>query len=369
MGIKTGQFPISYANEYLMNTSDLREYRLDLFSTFGQNAPMTKPTKKTEAHTPHSAPMKDQLPTTLVFKEKGEKSASSPMQKADYAIWQGDSMALLKSLPNKPIFDLVVSSPPYNIGKSYEKKAALEKYLEWQEEILDQVIPRIKDTGSLCWQVGNFVDNGQIVPLDIEMAGIFKKHGLQLRNRIIWHFGHGLHNKHRFSGRYEVVMWYTKTDDYFFDVDPVRIQSKYPGKRHFKGPKKGELSGNPLGKNPEDVWSIPNVKANHVEKTDHPCQFPVGLIERLVLSMTKPGDLVFDPFTGVGSAGVAAALHGRKFWGCELIANYVKQGKKRIDDALNGKAIYRPHDKELYDHTKSKLSIAVQTDSTGSQDE
>jgi len=277
-----------------------------------------------------------------------------------YTIWQGDAEAFLAALPNEPIFDLAVSSPPYNIGKSYEKKGALQSYLEWQERILDLIIPRLKNTGSICWQVGNFVDNGEIQPLDIEMAYIFKKHGMKLRNRIIWHFGHGLHTKRRFSGRYEVVMWYSKTDDYFFDVDPVRIPSKYPGKRHFKGPKKGELSGNPLGKNPEDVWDIPNVKSNHVEKTDHPCQFPVGLIERLVLSMTKPGDLVFDPFSGVGSAGVAAAIHERKFWGCELLAEYSREGKKRIDDALAGRALYRPHDKAVYDHTQSNLSRVVE---------
>lgn len=277
-----------------------------------------------------------------------------------YTIWQGDAEAFLASLPKEPIFDLVVSSPPYNIGKSYEKKSALDEYLKWQERLLDEIIPRIKDTGSICWQVGNFVDNGMIVPLDIEMAYIFKKHGLKLRNRIIWHYGHGLHNKRRFSGRYEVVMWYSKTDDYFFDVDPVRVPSKYPGKRHFKGPKKGELSGNPLGKNPDDVWAIPNVKSNHIEKTDHPCQFPVGLIERLVLSITKKDELVFDPFSGVGSAGVAAAIHQRKFWGCELLANYAQTGRERIDSALSGDAQYRPHDKEIYDHTKSNLSKVTQ---------
>lgn len=282
-----------------------------------------------------------------------------------YTIWQGDAEAFLASLPKEPIFDLAVSSPPYNIGKSYEKKESLKTYLDWQKRILDLIIPRLKDRGSICWQVGNFVDNGHIQPLDIEMAYIFKEHGLKLRNRIVWHFGHGLHNKRRFSGRYEVVMWYSKTDDYFFDVDPVRIPSKYPGKRHFKGPKKGELSGHPLGKNPEDVWDIPNVKSNHVEKTDHPCQFPVGLIERLVLSLTKPGELVFDPFAGVGSAGVAAALHKRHFWGCELMANYVKQGKERIDAALSGAARYRPHDKEVYDHTQSNLSKMVESEKGG----
>lgn len=245
-----------------------------------------------------------------------------PQQFPDFAIWNGDVEKFLAALPMEPIFDLIVTSPPYNIGKAYESKESLEKYLEWQKRVIDQLVPRLKVTGSLCWQVGNFVDNGQIAPLDIEFAPIFKKHKLQLRNRIIWHFGHGLHNKRRFSGRYETVMWYTKTDDYIFNLDAVRIPSKYPGKKHYKGEKVGKPSGNPLGKNPEDVWNIPNVKSNHIEKTTHPCQFPVGLIERLILATTNAGALVFDPFAGVASSGVAAAIHGRRFVGCELSTSY-----------------------------------------------
>ena len=282
-------------------------------------------------------------------------------------MWQGDAEALLRALPIEPLFDLVVTSPPYNIGKEYEIRTGLDKYLSWQEGIIDELIPRLKKGGSLCWQVGNYVDNNQIFPLDIEFAAIFKKHRLQLRNRVIWQFGHGLHTQKRFSGRYEVVLWYTHTegkmDAYTFNLDAVRIPAKYPGKKHFKGPNVGQLSGNPLGKNPEDiwdipddVWNIPNVKSNHVEKTTHPCQFPVGLIERLVLALSNPGDLVFDPFAGVGSAGVAAAIHGRRFWGCELMTKYAKTGTERIQAALDGKSVYRPHDKPLYDHTQSKLS-------------
>lgn len=303
-------------------------------------------------------PVQPQSPA-LVTTKHGVKS----MLGMDHAIWLGDCEKFLAALPEKPLFDLVVTSPPYNIGKSYEKKGALEAYIAWQRRIIDLVVPRLKNEGSLCWQVGNFVDNGEIVPLDIEFAPIFKAHGLQLRNRIIWHFGHGLHTRRRFSGRYEVVLWYTKTDKYFFDLDAVRIPSKYPGKKHFKGPRRGEYSGNPLGKNPEDVWdmpddvwNIPNVKSNHVEKTSHPCQFPVGLIQRLVLSMSRPGGLIFDPFAGVASAGVAAAIHGRRFWGCETLSEYASEGLRRIEDALAGSARYRPHDKPLYDHTQSSLS-------------
>jgi adenine-specific DNA-methyltransferase len=284
------------------------------------------------------------------------ESPLSVLLQASYAVWQGDVMALLDRLPDEPLFDLVVTSPPYNLGKEYEKRQELAEYLKWQREIIDRIVPRVRGTGSICWQVGNFVDNGQIIPLDIELAPIFKRHGLALRNRIVWRFGHGLHNKRRFSGRYEVVLWYTKSDEYTFNLDAVRVPAKYPGKRHFKGPKVGQLSSNPLGKNPEDVWDIPNVKNNHVEKTDHPCQFPVGLVERLVLALTDQKQLVFDPFAGVGSAGVAAAIHERAFWGAEIDPRYASKAAERIKAAIMGEARYRSHDKPVYDHTKSKLS-------------
>ena len=209
-----------------------------------------------------------------------------------HAIWQGDVEMFLQSLPKKPLFDLVPTSPPYNIGKEYETRTELDKYLQLAEKNYRQPHSPAKKGGSLCWQVGNYVDENEIFPLDIEFAPIFKKYKLQLRNRIIWQFGHGLHTQKRFSGRYEVVLWYTKTDStkngYTFNLDAVRVAAKYPGKRHFKGPAQGQLSGNPLGKNPEDVWNIPNVKSNHVEKTGHPCQFPVGFIERFVLALTNP---------------------------------------------------------------------------------
>jgi adenine-specific DNA-methyltransferase len=276
---------------------------------------------------------------------------------AERLLWQGDAQKFLTNLPASPFFDLVVTSPPYNINKEYEEKIPLDEYLEWQKVIITEIAKRTNENGSICWQVGNFVENGHIVPLDIEMHPIFRDLGFKLRNRIIWHFGHGLHSKRRFSGRYEVVMWYTKGNEYTFNLDEVRVASKYPGKRHFKGPNKGKLSGHPDGKNPEDVWNIPNVKSNHVEKTEHPCQFPVGLIERLILALTNKGDLVFDPFSGVGSAGVAATIHHRRYWGCEIAEKYTKIAQSRINDAEKGHAKYRPHDQPIYDHTQSKLSL------------
>jgi adenine-specific DNA-methyltransferase len=177
----------------------------------------------------------------------------------------------MRSLPNESMH-LIVTSPPYNLGKTYEKKKSTnEVYIEQQTAAIAEAYRLLSPRGSICWQVGNYVEDGEIYPLDIVLYQKFKDLGMQLRNRIIWTFGHGLHCQNRFSGRHEAILWFTKGEDYVFNLDPVRIPSKYPEKKHFKGPKRGQYSSNPLGKNPSDVWDIPNVKANHVEKTDHPC--------------------------------------------------------------------------------------------------
>lgn len=253
---------------------------------------------------------------------------------------------------------LIITSPPYNIGKAYETKTGIEEYIHNLEPMLAEFARVLSSDGSICWQTGNYVENGEIFPLDIYFYPCFKKLGLRLRNRIIWHFGHGLHCSKRFSGRYETILWFTKSDSYTFNLDDVRIPSKYPGKRHFKGEKKGQLSGNPKGKNPEDVWEmtlerlvddwdaliweIPNVKNNHPEKVDHPCQFPVELVERCVLALTDEGDVVYDPFAGVGSTLLAALKNNRRAMGTEWERKYVDIGLDRIDKLARDELATRP---------------------------
>ena len=280
----------------------------------------------------------------------------------DYQIKRGDSLNVLEKIDDEK-FDLIITSPPYNIGKSYEVKTSIEKYLETQEQIIDELVRVLSDKGNLCWQVGNYVDKGEVFPLDFFYYQIFKKHGLKLRNRIIWHFGHGLHASNRFSGRYETILWFNKTVDYIFNLDKVRVPSKYPGKRHFKGPNRGQPSGNPLGKNPSDIWEIlkqdfdnlmwdiPNVKSNHPEKTEHPCQFPIELVERCVLAMTDENSWVLDPFAGVGSTIIAAIKNNRNALGIEKEEEYCKLANKRIEDFKEGRLKIRPINKPIHKPT------------------
>ena len=270
---------------------------------------------------------------------------------ADAVIRTEDNLKFMRGLDDETM-KLIVTSPPYNIGKSYEKRSPLDQYVKDQAQVISECVRLLHPQGSLCWQVGNHVDKGEIFPLDLVLYHLFKDHGLKLRNRIVWHFEHGLHCTKRLSGRYETIMWFTKGDDYTFNLDPIRVPSKYPHKKYYKGPKAGQLSGNPLGKNPSDVWVFPNVKNNHVEKTIHPCQFPVELVERLVLSMTDEGDRVFDPYMGVGSSVVAALAHGRKGYGCDVVEEYVDIAWERVHALRAGTLQTRPMDKPVYDPKK-----------------
>lgn len=272
---------------------------------------------------------------------------------------QEDTLAACKQLPSNT-FSLIITSPPYNLGKSYEKQAGLHEYLDWQTTVIEELVRLLKSSGSLCWQVGNYIEDGEVFPLDMYFYPIFKKLKLKLRNRIVWHFEHGLHASHRFSGRYETLLWFTKSDDYVFNLDAVRVPSKYPGKLHYKGEKRGSPSGNPLGKNPSDlwkfmaeewetgIWEIPNVKANHPEKTNHPCQFPVELAERCVLAMSNEDDWVLDPFSGVGSTLIAATKHRRKVLGIDRDPEYCALTKQRLADFYAGRLKIRPLGKPVH---------------------
>lgn len=271
-------------------------------------------------------------------------------------VYPGDCLDLLKTIPDGT-FQLIVTSPPYNIGKEYERKIDLQKYLTQQSQVIKECVRALSDQGSICWQVGNYVEDGEIIPLDAVLYPIFSNLGMKMRNRIIWHFEHGLHCSRRFSGRYETIIWFTKTRNYYFNLDPVRIPQKYPGKKYFKGPKAGQYSCNPLGKNPGDIWIIPNVKNNHVEKTDHPCQFPVELVERLILSLSDEGDWVFDPFLGAGTSIVAAIRHNRRGAGAEILGKYINLAHDRIRQEIAGTLKTRPMNKPVYDPEASGSSL------------
>ena len=216
----------------------------------------------------------------------------------------GDAFDLIKQIPDGSV-DVVITSPPYSMGKEYEsKKRDLSTFIHDQEIMISECYRVLKNGGSLCYQVGMFVKDNAVTPLIYIIFPIVSKHAkkLVLRNEIAWHFGFGLNCKRRFSGRYESILWYTKGNDYQFN-----------DKRD-------------LG----DFWEITNVKANHPEKTLHPCQFPKELPERLINALCPKDGIVLDPYMGSGTVAIAAIEEGVHYIGFEKEKAYVDIANERI---------------------------------------
>lgn len=268
-------------------------------------------------------------------------------EKNKVTLYNGNCIDLLRNIPDQSV-NLTITSPPYCMGKAYEDpQDDINTFKKLHLDIFDELYRVTKVGGNICWQVGYHVSDKCVVPLDYLIYNIFTEmslkfdHPLILRNRIIWTFGHGLNSTNRFSGRHETILWFSKGTPSHFDLDSVRVPQKYPGKRAYKGSRKGEFSGNPLGKNPSDVWDIPNVKAMHVEKTIHPCQFPVAIPQRLIKALTSQNELVLNPFMGSGTTGVAAIIENRRFLGAEIMPEYYSIAIERITAAANGTAKIR----------------------------
>jgi hypothetical protein len=136
-----------------------------------------------------------------------DAASTSPSQKIERTngrstveVVVGDCLNELRKLPSGSA-QLVVTSPPYNVGKDYEDRLTIAEWTSNQAEVIAEAARVISNKGSLCWQVGNFVHGGEIIPLDSVIIPLMRDIGLKVRSRIVWTFGHGLHCKHRLSGR------------------------------------------------------------------------------------------------------------------------------------------------------------------------
>ncbi|MBL9150363.1 MAG: site-specific DNA-methyltransferase [Phycisphaerae bacterium] len=248
-------------------------------------------------------------------------------------IAQADCLAVMRGLPDC-CADLIVTSPPYNIGKEYEHRRTLDDYLAWCREWLRELHRIARPSASFWLNLGycEVAQRGRAVPLPYLMWDLSPFYLLQ---EVVWHYGAGVASRLAFSPRNEKFLWFVKdADSYTFNLDAVRDPDvKYP-----KQKKNGKLKCNPLGKNPGDVWYFPKVTsgANRAspERTAHPAQFPLAVIDRIVKACSNPGDLVFDPFMGSGTTAEAASANDRTVAGSEMRADYVKIARDRLMRAI-----------------------------------
>lgn len=248
-----------------------------------------------------------------------------------FIIYQGDSLSLLPSIGDTLTTDLAITSPPYNIGKEYEEPKPLGDYLSWCETWLQQLHDCTTAFGALWLNLGyvSVPGRGTAVPLPYLLWDRLPFHLLQ---EVVWVYGAGVAAKKKLSPRNEKWLFLTKSEtDYTFNLDAIRDPNvKYPNQR-----KGDRFRCNPLGKNPSDVWTVPKVTTganrSSLERTGHPAQFPLEIIERIVRASSDSGQLVLDPFAGSGSTGIATVALGRVFLGVEIRRDYCEAAVERFD--------------------------------------
>jgi len=239
------------------------------------------------------------------------------------------------SILNTELIDLTITSPPYNIGKEYEEIKNPHDYLEWCKKWLNQIYKITEQNGTFWLNLGYFeLQNiGKAVPINYLL---WDKTDFYFMQEIVWYYKAGVATKKYFSPRNEKYLWYVKNQDrYTFNLDSVRDPNvKYPNQK-----KNGKLKCNPLGKNPTNVWEIPKVTSgknrSSKERVNHPAQFPLAILDRIVKSSSNARDLLFDPFIGSGSVAVAGIMNNRQVVGCDINTDYLDIAINRIKSIIH----------------------------------
>lgn len=252
-----------------------------------------------------------------------------------FILFNGNCVDLLEKLHNSGTnIDLALTSPPYNIGKEYEKPLSLEEYISWCSQWMNQIYNIVSDRGAFWLNLGylEVPEKGLCVPIPYLL---WDKSPFYMIQEVVWAYGAGVSAKSRLSPRNEKWLFYVKDrEHYTFNLDEIRDPNvKYPNQK-----KNGKFRCNPLGKNPSDIWEFPKVTTgkdrSSKERSGHPAQFPIGVVERIVKVASNPVEVVLDPFAGSCSTGIPATGLGRVFVGFELREDYCKASVQRFKDFL-----------------------------------
>ncbi len=244
----------------------------------------------------------------------------------NYTLCNEDFLSAADRLADKSV-DLVIADPPYCLGKDYGNASDMmdpDEFLEWSKSWINAVVPKIKDTGSLyvftTWRFSPEIFS-------------FVKTQLTMVNEIIWDrkvpsMGG---TTRRFSSVHDTIGFFTKSKNYFFDLDAVRIPYDQETKKArtrsiFVGKKWLEI-----GYNPKDVWSVSRLHRLHHERENHPTQKPLEIIERMVKSSCPEAGIVLDPFAGSGTTIEACLKHNRQCIAFEINADYCSMIRERIE--------------------------------------
>jgi len=267
---------------------------------------------------------------TQIVERLGKPYFSSP----NCLIYNMDCIEGMTAL-QKDVINLAITSPPYNIGKEYESTMEIEEYIQWCSTWLQQVARLIADNGAFWLNLGYIPisDRGKAIPIPYLL---WDKVPMFLQQEVVWNYGAGVAGKRFFSPRNEKFLWYLKnSDSYTFNLDQIRDPNvKYPNQK-----KNGKIKVNPIGKNPSDVWEFPKVTSGagraSKERTPHPAQFPIAVIDRIILGCSNSNDLIMDPFLGSGTTAAVAIRRGRYCVGFEIRKDYCDIACERLSRGLS----------------------------------
>lgn len=227
----------------------------------------------------------------------------------------GDAYEEMLKLPSSSI-DLIIADPPYNLGKDYGNNRdykAWEEYESFSRAWIKEAIRLLKPSGSIYIFMGVRFISKLFLILENEF-------NLNFNGWITWHYTQGMGRKTGFSPRHEDILYFTKSKEYIFILDQVRIPQKYYRERN-----------NMAGANPGDVWQFSHVHYSNPERQNHPTQKPEALIERIICASSYFGDLVLDPFVGSGTTCKVAKMLNRKWIGIDVNPNYVEMSLSRLN--------------------------------------
>jgi adenine-specific DNA-methyltransferase len=259
-------------------------------------------------------------------------------QSGECLIYNLDCVTAMQILPDEFI-PLTITSPPYNIGKEYEETLPLKDFLEWCQRWVTEVYRITANNGAFWLNLGyvQIPNRAKAIPLPYLL---WDKSPFYLIQEIVWNYGAGVAGRSFFSPRNEKFLWYVKNEyEYTFNLDDVRDPNvKYPNQK-----KNGKIKVNPLGKNPTDVWQFPKVTSGKhrasKERTPHPAQFPVAVIERIIRASSNAGEFILDPFMGSGTTAVTALSLQRPVLGFEIKEEYCEIAAARIEKFMELKQI------------------------------
>ncbi len=232
----------------------------------------------------------------------------------------GDALEELKKLADNSV-DLVIADPPYNLGKNYGNnidKRTFEDYLAFSRNWLTETKRILKPTGSVYVFMGfRFISY---------LYSIFEQElQMHFNGWITWHYTQGIGRTKGFSPRHDDILLFTKTDNFKFNLDSVRVPQKYFRERN-----------NMRGANPGDVWEFSHVHYCNSNRQNHPTQKPEGVIERMVLASSDENDFVVDPFAGSGTTLRVCQQTNRRCLGIEINPTFVSMIQTRLSSPFNG---------------------------------